>query len=84
MATTKRQKVQEQEGQEEQEGGRSCGSCRSWQEVDDRGGECRRHAPPALILTIAGHDPLPPNDWRTRWPLTRAADWCVEYEARPS
>lgn len=54
-----------------------CQSCTYWQPKSDATGECRRHAPQTIAFTVD-------EDVRfeSRFPVTQAADWCGDYEAR--
>ncbi len=55
----------------------TCTSCRHWKNLSSGEGECRRRPPQAITFTI--------NDevrFETRFPMTRAQDWCGEYAAQ--
>lgn len=54
-----------------------CSSCKHWsnQASADKG-ECRRHAPQTLVFTIDAE-----TKFESRFPVTKAADWCGEFEA---
>ena len=54
-----------------------CETCTYWQAKADTTGECRRHAPQTIAFTVD-------DDVRfeSRFPLTKAADWCGDFAAR--
>lgn len=55
-----------------------CESCTYWQAKSSAtSGECRRHAPQTIAFTVdAG------VKFESRFPETKAADWCGDYAAK--
>jgi len=52
-----------------------CQSCTYWQaKADTSTGECRRHAPQTVAFNV--DDGV---KFESRFPLTKAADWCGDY-----
>lgn len=53
----------------------ACARCVNWVKGEESMGQCRRHAPRPRDRDWRGDRP-----WL--WPLTRATDWCGEFEQR--
>ena len=51
----------------------ACNSCPHWKQATTATGECRRN-PPSPV-------PLPERRMGAIWPITKADDWCGEFEA---
>ncbi|NJM36600.1 MAG: hypothetical protein HC845_01295 [Akkermansiaceae bacterium] len=54
-----------------------CSSCQHWSNASSDQGECRRHAPQMLVFTIDAE-----TKFESRFPTTKAADWCGEFEEK--
>lgn len=54
----------------------ACESCTYWKKAS-ADGECRRHAPQTIAFTVDSD-----VKFESRFPVTQAADWCGDYEAK--
>lgn len=54
-----------------------CEACTYWQASSGSAGECRRHAPQTIAFTVDEG-----VKFESRFPLTKALDWCGDYQAR--
>lgn len=55
----------------------ACSKCEYWNKAESDQGECRRQPPQAVTFKV--------NDevkFETRFPTTKAEDWCGEFSAR--
>jgi hypothetical protein len=55
----------------------TCSKCAYWNSQEASEGECRRQPPQAIIFKV--------NDtvtYETRFPTTKAEDWCGEFSAQ--
>lgn len=60
----------------------TCLGCKWWDayDSDSRQAECRRHAP--VRAQESGDDGNVTKHWtETKWPETKAKDWCGDHEA---
>jgi hypothetical protein len=57
----------------------TCERCRYFQKWSKPGGECRRNAPQAVMISADNDD----CEQIAYWPGVDCADWCGEWEARP-
>jgi len=56
---------------------KTCSACAYWKDTDGTQGECRVRPPQAMAFTI-DHE----TKFETRFPVTKAEDWCGEFRAR--
>ena len=55
-----------------------CENCTYWQAAKSgSAGECRRHAPQTIAFTVDDN-----VKFESRFPATKAQDWCGDYAAR--
>lgn len=67
---------------------RKCENCDFWQELDGKGGTCKRYPPKPTPMPIqmagriqVGNRPSPVNFMDViSWPKTKAEDWCGEFK----
>lgn len=56
----------------------TCSSCKHWSnQANASQGECRRHAPQALVFVIDAQ-----TKYESRFPATKAEDWCGDFDKR--
>jgi hypothetical protein len=56
----------------------TCADCKHWSnQAKASEGECRRHAPQALVFVIDAK-----TKFESRFPATQAGDWCGDFEKR--
>lgn len=56
---------------------KSCAACAHWNATGDRDGECRRHAPQTIAFEVDDDVKV-----ESRFPETKASDWCGDFEAK--
>lgn len=54
----------------------ACAKCRYWQPAD-MDGECRRHAPQAVVLNMDEE-----TKFESHFPITAGEDWCGDFQAK--
>ena len=54
-----------------------CSACKHWNSQSSNEGECRRHSPQALAFVVDSE-----TKYESRFPVTKANDWCGDFEAR--
>lgn len=54
---------------------KNCSSCDNWLSVEGASGECRSHAPQAVVVQVGDT-----TNFETLFPKTIASDWCGEFE----
>ena len=57
----------------------TCEGCAFWRQ-DGQDGQCKRHAPRAVLLIDPGED----ASAVTVWPWTEPNDWCGDWKQRPT
>lgn len=50
----------------------TCEACRFWERKKDQEGECHCHCPEPGT-----------KQWKARWPLTLASEWCGDFQPLP-
>lgn len=53
-----------------------CENCNYWNAKASAEGECRRHAPQTIAFTVDDS-----TKFESRFPVTKAADWCGDFSA---
>ena len=56
---------------------KTCSACAHWKELTADKGECRVHAPQAIVFNVDAE-----TRFESRFPETKAADWCGEFSAK--
>lgn len=56
---------------------KTCSVCANWKDLADGAGECRAKAPQTIVLTIDDETRV-----ESRFPVTKAEDWCGEFTAK--
>ncbi|WP_269540855.1 hypothetical protein [Cerasicoccus fimbriatus] len=56
---------------------KTCSACAYWKETTSGEGECRVRSPQAIVFKVdAG------TQFESRFPETKASDWCGEFSAK--
>jgi hypothetical protein len=54
---------------------KTCSACKYWNKQSDAEGECRVRAPQTMVFKVDEE-----TRFETRFPVTKAEDWCGEFE----
>ena len=56
----------------------TCATCRFWKAIDGSDGDCRRHAPRTIEVSLYDNQ----SRRRAEWALTYKDEWCGEHQPR--
>lgn len=56
---------------------KTCNACAYWKATDGAQGECRVRSPQAIVFKVDNE-----TQFESRFPETKASDWCGEFAAK--